>query len=59
MLMEFGLVTFQLQDPWGPIRFLGNYLPLETIYKLKKIESDARWSPWEITLAAAKQKGIW
>lgn len=44
---------------WGPVRFLGEYLPLEKIYKLKKLEVDEPWSPWEMTLAYAKMRGFY
>jgi len=47
----------QVREPYSPIRFIAERVPLETIYKLEKQHDDQPWTPYEICEAYAEKRG--
>lgn len=51
----------QTRDPQSGVAYLGNRLPLERIYGLKRLDGGAEgdpWSPWDLCEAYALKKGF-
>jgi ribosome biogenesis GTPase A len=54
----FGIYPIaQVREPYSSIRYIAERVPLETIYKLDKIEEDQPWTPYELCESYAEKRG--